>query len=80
MSVKLKSLWVSLCPIERFDLYAVMSMPQLMGFVLYPSPHVGEIRDIWSFWGPFLLFPFKNGPISNDCREKYVLCVGLVMS
>ena len=27
----------------------VMSVPQLMGFELFPSPHVGEIHYVWSF-------------------------------
>ena len=55
-----------------------MSVPQLMGFELFPSPHVGEIRYIWSFWGLFLLIPIKNGPISNGYFKKSVACVGIV--
>ena len=37
-----------------------MYVPQLTGFELYPSAHVGEISHIWSLWGPFPLIPIQK--------------------
>ena len=48
----------------------VMYMPQLTGFEPYPSVHVGEISYIWSFWGPFLLFPIQKWSYSKWLLRK----------
>ena len=50
----------------------VISVPQLMGLELFPSPRVGEIRYIWSFWGPFLLTPIQKW--SHFKRLFYQTC------
>ena len=50
----------------------VMSVPQLMRLELFPSPRVGEIRHILSFWGPFLLTPIQKW--SHFKRLLYQTC------